>query len=192
MGENIMIIPLMRINNTHWRTSPDISLLVQRVPVAEVPTRKTMEVTLVPLLVDWLTLGDLARLHEALCDREADVPFELRHVLRARLGLVHPPSSTHPFTRLLSSYMNRSKTRCRECGVHCRRLSRVCFECAGDVRSYRAMVARKDLRTTSDGFRIRERRLLQALSTIRVVTSTSTGAYLYWRRDALNALASHD
>jgi len=54
------------------------------------------------------------------------------------------------------------------------------------------MVSRNDLRTTADGWRIRERRLLQALSTIRVVASTSTGAYLYWRRDALNALASRD
>jgi hypothetical protein len=149
-----------------------------------------MDVTLVPLLVDWLTLGDLARLHEALCDREANVPRELRAVLRARLGLVRPPSiHPGPFARLLSSYMNHSKTRCHECGVHCRRVSRVCFNCAGDVRSYRAMVSRNDLRTTPDGWRIKERRLLQALSTIRVVTSTSTGAYLYWRRDALNALA---
>jgi hypothetical protein len=153
-----------------------------------------MEVTLVPLLVDWLTLGDLVRLHEALCDREANVPRELRAVLRARLGLLHLPGllhpwSTKPFARLLSSYMNKSKTRCRECGMHCRRLSYVCFECAGDARSYRAMVSRNDLRTTPDGWRIRERRLLQALTTIRVVTSTSTGAYLYWRREALDALA---
>lgn len=147
---------------------------------------------LVPLFVDWLTLGDLARLHEALCDRETDVPLELRHVLRTRLCLVHHPSSTRPFARLLSSYMNHSKTRCRECGTGCRRQSRVCFTCAGDARSYRAMVSRNDLRTTPDGWRIKERRLLQALSTIRVVTSTSTGAYLYWRRDALNALASRD
>lgn len=152
-----------------------------------------MEVTLVPLLVDWLTLGDLARLHEALCDRETDIPLELRHVMRARLGLSRPPPThARPFARLLSSYMNECKTRCRECGVHCRRLSRVCFECASDARSYRAMVSRNDLRTTPDGWRIKERRLLQALSTIRVVTSTSTGAYLYWRRDALNALASRD
>ena len=149
-----------------------------------------MEVTLVPLLVDWLTLGDLARLHEALCDREADVPFELRHVLRARLGLVHPPSShAHSFARLVSSYMNHSKTRCRECGAHCRRVSRVCFECTGDPRSYRAMVTRNDLRAATNGWRIKERRLLRALSTVRVVASTSTGAYLYWRRDALHALA---
>lgn len=154
-----------------------------------------MEATLVPLLVDWLTLGDLVRLHEALCDREVDVPLELRVVLRTRLDLRNVPGtiypwSTKPFARLLFSYMNQSKTRCRECGKGCRRLSRVCFECADDARSYRAMVSRKDLRTTSDGWRIKERRLLQALSTIRVVTSTSTGAYLYWRRDALDALAS--
>lgn len=149
-----------------------------------------MEVTFVPLLVDWLTLGDLVRLHEALCDREVNVPLELRHVVRARLGLVRPPSlSPCPFASLLSSYMSHSKTRCCECGVHCRRVSRVCFDCAGDARSYRAMVSRNDMRTTPDGWRVKERRLLQALSTIRVVTSTSTGAYLYWRRDALNALA---
>ena len=148
---------------------------------------------IVPLLVDWLTLGDLARLHEALCDRETDVPLETRHVLRARLGLSRPPSThARTFARLLSSYMNQSKTRCRECGRSCRRLSRVCFECAGDARSYRAMVSRNDLRTTPYGWRIKERRLLQALTTICVVTCTSTGAYLYWRRDALNALASCD
>lgn len=152
-----------------------------------------MEVTLVPLLVDWLTLGDLARLHEALCDRDVDVSLELRHVMRVRLGLVrHPSNHTHPFARILSSYMNHSKTRCHECGAYCRRMSRVCFDCAGLSTSYRAMVSRNDLRITSDGWRIKERRLLTALSTIRVVTSTSTGAYLYWRRDALHALASCD
>ena len=154
-----------------------------------------MEVTFVPLLVDWLTLGDLVRLHEALCDREVNVPLELRAVLRARLGLLHLPGilhpwSTTPFARLISSYMNHSKTRCCECGAHCRRVSRVCFDCAADARSYRAMVSRNDLRTTPDGWRVKERRLLAALSTVHVVTRTGTGAYLYWRRDALNALAT--
>lgn len=156
-----------------------------------------MEVVIVPLIVDWLTLGDIARLHEALCDRQTDVPRELRAVLRARLGIVHLPGILRPrskmsFVGLISSYMNTSRTRCRECGIHCRRVSRVCFECASDAQSYRALVSRDDLRTTPDGWRIRERRLLKALRTIRVVTSTSNGAYLYWRRDALHALASCD
>lgn len=150
-----------------------------------------MEVTLVPLLVDWLTLGDLVRLHEALCDREANVPRELRAVLRARLGLVRPPSLLPgPFARLLSSYMNKSKTRCRECGMHCRRVSHVCFDCADDAQSYRAMVTRNDLRTTPDGWRVKERRLRTALSTVHAVALTGTGAYLYWRREAERALAS--
>jgi len=152
-----------------------------------------MEVTLVPLLVDWLTLGDLVRLHEALCDREVNVPLELRHVVRARLGLVRPPSPLpRPFALLLSSYMNHSKTRCCECGTVCRRLSHVCFDCADDAHSYRAMVTRNDLRTTSDGWRVKERRLLAALSTVCVVARTGAGAYLYWRRDAEQALASSD
>ena len=144
---------------------------------------------IVLLLVDWLTLGDLARMHEALCDRDA-VSLELRHVLRARMGFVHPPSIAHarPFAGLLSSYMNFSTSRCRECGAPCRRLAHVCFDCADDQRSYRAMVSRNDLRMTPDGWIIKERCLLRALSTVRVVTSTRTGAYLYWRRDALHAL----
>ena len=43
-------------------------------------TKHAMLTAIVPLLVDWLTLGDLVRLHEALCDRDSDVPLELRHV----------------------------------------------------------------------------------------------------------------
>lgn len=156
-----------------------------------IDTNETMEATLVPLLVDWLTLGDLVRLHEALCDREVDVPLELRHVMRVRLGLARPPSPhPRPFARILSLYMSDSKSRCCECGTACRRISHVCFECADDAHSYRAMVSRNDLRTTNDVWRIKERRLLAALSTIRVVTRTGAGAYLYWRREAEQALAS--
>lgn len=148
-----------------------------------------MDVTLVPLLVDWLTLGDLVRLHEALCDREVNVSLEMRHVMRARLGLVRPPPHSYSLSQILSSYMSHSKTRCCECGTACRRTSRVCFDCADDVCSYRSMVSRDDLRITNDGWRIKERRLLRALSTVRVVTRTSAGAYLYWRREAEQSLA---
>lgn len=142
-----------------------------------------------PLLVDALTLGDLARLQEALCDRSDEVSSEMRHVVRARLGLVRAPSSSS-LRRILSSHMSHSKTRCRECGAICRRQCRVCFRCANDVRSYRAMVSRNDLRWTADGWRIKERRLRMALEAVPVVTCTPVGAYLYWRRDAVAALAS--
>lgn len=141
------------------------------------------------LLIDWLTIGDLARLHEALCDRRMHISVEMSHVLRSRLGAARLPSTQSTLVQILSPYMTNSRTRCRECGTPCRRKSHVCFHCANDPHSFRAMVSRNDLRTTSDGWRIRERRLLQALSTIRVVACTSTGAYLYWRREAVTALA---
>ena len=140
------------------------------------------------LLVDWLTLGDLARLHEATCDRDA-VTAELRHVIRARLRLASVSASPSSFTRALSAHMLGAKTRCCECGAPCRRLSHVCFACADDARSYRAMVTRNDLREPrADGVRVKERRLLRALAPLRVVTTTHGGAYLYWRREAVAAL----
>ena len=147
------------------------------------------EVVVRLLLVDWLTLGDLARLHEAACDRDASSP-ELRHVIRARLHLATASTSTSSsFTRVLSTHMLGAKTRCCECGAPCRRRSHVCFACAVDERSFRAMVSRNDLRQPrTDGFRVKERRLLQALAPVRVVTTTYGGAYLYWRREALAAL----
>lgn len=144
--------------------------------------------TILPLLLDWFTIGDLARLHEAMCDRSAGISVEMSHVIRSRLGVLRLPSTERTLVQILSPYMTHSKTRCRECGIPCRRQSHVCFHCANDPHSFRSMVSRNDLRTTSDGWRIRERRLLQALSTIKVVTRTSTGAYLYWRREAVTAL----
>lgn len=150
-----------------------------------------MEVTLVPLLIDWLTLGDLARLHEALCDREVNVPLELRHVMRVRLGIVRPPSSiAHSFVHILSTYMSDSRSRCCECGTACRRISLVCFDCADDARSFRSMVSRNDIRAANNGWRIKEQRIMRALQKVRIVTRTVAGAYLYWRRETEEALAS--
>ena len=149
-------------------------------------TNTIME-SILPLILDWLTIGDLARLYHAMCDRST-ISTEMSHVLRSRLYVVRPPSTQRTLVQTLSSHMIHSKTRCRECGTQCRRKSHVCYRCANDPHSFRSMVSRNDLRTTSDGWRIRERRLLQALSTIKVVSSTSTGAYLYWRREALQAL----
>ena len=144
----------------------------------------------VPLLVDSLTLGDLARLHEALCDRSVEVSSEMRHVVRGRLGLVRAPSSSSTLRRILSTYLSHCRTRCRECGAVCRRQCRVCFRCANDARSYRSMVSRNDLRWTADGWQIKERRLRKALETVPVIACTPAGAYLYWRREAVAALAA--
>ena len=141
-------------------------------------------------LVDWLTLGDLARLHETVCDRDT-VSTEMRHIVRHRLGFARTPAvCEHRFTRMLSLHMLHSGTRCRECGVACRRQSLVCYSCASDVRSYRSMVSRNDLRTTDDGWTIKERRLLQLLKTVHIVTRTSNGQFFYWRREAVAALRS--
>ena len=144
---------------------------------------------ILPLLLDSLTIGDLARLYEAVCDRSTDMTVEMRHVIRSRLGVVRPQPAQLTLVQTLSLYMTNSKTRCRECGTPCRRLSHVCFHCADNTQSYRAMVSRNDLRMTSNGWRIRERRLLQALSTVNIVARTKTGAYLYWRREATAALS---
>lgn len=153
------------------------------------PKRRSMEDT-VPYLIDWLTIGDTVRLHEALCDRDMNLTVEMRHVVRARLGLTRIRShSSTTLSRMLSSYMSESRTRCRECGTACRRKSLVCFRCAFDIRSYRCMVTRSDLRTTPDGWRIKERRLIKGLENVRIVALTNTGAFLYWRREALAALS---
>ena len=147
---------------------------------------------LVPIIIDYLTLGDMTRLYEALCDRGTRVPSELHHVLYTRLNLTCSNSHisrARTWSRNISSHMTHSKTRCRECGAHCRRLSHVCFDCARDPRSYRSMVSRNDLRKTPSGWNIKERILLRALSTIRVVTITKNGGYMYWRREAEESLA---
>lgn len=148
----------------------------------------TLSTVLIQCLVDFLSLGDIVRLHTAICDRET-MTSEMRHVLMARFGMTRVPSHIGTVSSLVSSIMLASRSRCCECGVTCRRQSLVCYDCAAAEQSYRSMVSRKDLRTTSDGWRVKERRLLRVLATVKIVARTSNGEFLYWRREAVHALS---
>lgn len=145
----------------------------------------------VPCLADHLTLGDLVRLSEALCDR-VPLTSEMRGVLSRRLSYSRTVRGAGTFASVASTIMRRTHSRCRECGVLCSRKCRVCRRCSGDPASYTALVSRADLillyHTQTGGWTLRRSAMLRRLASVRVVTCKSTGAYLYWRREALRAL----
>ena len=149
----------------------------------------SMELTIVNCLVEWLTLGEIARLHEALCDHTPPSK-EIAHVIRDRLCLSKTPRASATVITLLSSYMSNSRVRCRECGTGTQRQCKVCFTCANDATSYRSMVSRNDLRRLSDGWIVRERHLRKICATLHVVAMTSTGGHFYWRRESFVAFSN--
>lgn len=120
-------------------------------------------------LVDHLTVGEVFRLRRAL-GAEALITCEgTVAVLETRLGLTHRKNRTF-------DQVGRRMARlaCRECGVACRRIVRVCRACASEPGGFREMVSRKDVRPFVSYADLRR---------LRVVARTSVGAHLYWWHD---------
>ena len=76
--------------------------------------------------------------------------------------------------------MNRTTSRCRECGRHTRRKVRVCFDCASHHGGYHELLSRTGVLMRYKG--VRPGLLTRVCRTIPV-TVTATGAHLYWSVD---------
>lgn len=142
-------------------------------------------------LVEHLPLGALVRVLEALCDR-SEVSSEMRAVLVGRIAYKRPVRAAGTFAHVTSTIMHRTRSRCRECGVLCTRKCAVCWRCSRDPHSYVALVSRAELvylhQQQTEGWTMRRSALLRRLAPVRVVTCTPTGAFLYWRKEALQSL----
>ena len=150
-------------------------------------------VDVVDCLYDHLSVGDIVRLHEAMCVRDS-TSDELLHLVFARVGRVPRKNISWRLTaaQVASRLLSGTRTRCRECGVRCMRRCRVCATCACDHSSYRALVTRADLVLhvwAETGWRMSYTSMAQRVSHLQIVGRTPRGAHLYWRRDALAALA---
>ena len=122
-------------------------------------------------LVGHLTVGEVFRLRRALGAEALITCEETVAVLETRLGLTHRRNRTF-------DHVGRRMARlaCRECGVPCRRIVRVCRACATEPGGYREMLSRRDVLLAGGVSRADLKRL-------RVVARTSVGAHLYWRHD---------
>ena len=147
---------------------------------------------LFPCLIEHLPLAALVRVLEALCDR-AEASLEMRAVFAARLSYKRPVRAAGTFAHVASTIMRHTRIRCRECGFLCTRKCAVCWRCSRDPHSYVALVSRAELiylyEQEMEGWHLRRSALLRRLAPVRVVTCTQTGAYLYWRKEALQALS---
>lgn len=93
--------------------------------------------TLLPLLSEHLSLGDLFRLSRA-CHIRA-WPTDVAHVVTRRMGL----RGRHDMASI--GYKMRTTRRCVECGVPTRRSVRACVACTTDPRSFVALMTRAEI-----------------------------------------------
>lgn len=131
------------------------------------------------LLIEYLRLADVARLHEALCVRD-DYDVAIAHQLWTRIGLVR--RLREPSLQWVFRYVAASSHRCRECGSQTARSCRVCKSCADAEDSFFALRDRKYARARRPPG-MRSRRMEQLLSELFPVTKTAYGAYLHWKAD---------
>ena len=93
--------------------------------------------TLLPLLADHLSVGDLFRLSRA-CHIQA-WPADVARLATRRMGL-RSGGDMHTVAVKM-----RTTQRCVECGVPTRRAVRACVPCTSDPRSFVALLSRRDI-----------------------------------------------
>lgn len=133
------------------------------------------------LLAPLLTLGDVCRLRRALGAAwrdDATWPVAVVHVQRLRVGLVRPTT-----LGALAAAVAAGR-RCAECGAPTRARPRVCQRCAADPRSPVALWTRRQIvaHFSDRAPSAVRRRIVERLCRVKV---NATGAFCYWRRDAL-------
>ena len=136
---------------------------------------------LVPLS-EHLAAADVLCVWTALA-RPTAWPDEVTMLLAARMRLRFRGRAAT--MRGLCAVMAQTR-RCRECGRPTRHVPRVCLPCAADPRARFALVSRAELRRAAPAARVRgfEARM-RALPVAKV---SRAGKYLYWRREAEQAL----
>lgn len=131
-------------------------------------------------LLEFLTLGEIFRLHRALAHANA-LPKDTIHVVaqRMQLKIVRPSFTLNTLSRRMYA------GRCVECGVRCACRPVVCAGCTRSETSFRSMVTRAEIRSMR-----RERGLPRRRSIALVqlcinghVKRGRLGAFYYWRKD---------
>ena len=96
--------------------------------------------TLLPLLADHLSVGDLFRVSRA-CHLQT-WPADVAGLAARRMGLSR---GNREETKHSVAVKMRTTQRCVECGVPTRRAVRACVACTSDPRSFVALLSRHDI-----------------------------------------------
>jgi len=141
--------------------------------------------SILEVLADYLTLGELFRLRRAIGTRAFDDVPHVADLAVRRLGLVRMA----PTLRNVALCM--TKHRCRECGARTQRAVLVCHSCADQKNGYFELISRRGMALRWRG--VRAGTIRRAYSRLSPSSVRATGEFLYWRAavDALMTSYGH-
>jgi len=133
-----------------------------------------------PLLIDFLSVGDVFRLARALCMGREYNDAEVAACISRRMEYKKLTALT--LVQLSERMWNRG--RCWECGIKTSRLVRICEVCGVGDCLYAALRDRDYIYDCNEARRIPFKNLRNVIRTrLKRAARRSTGKHLFWKRD---------